>query len=167
MLMPPLSSAISLVESDMNIFDEFSKIIKYLEDKNVKYALIGGVAMAFYSEPRFTQDIDLLLLPDDLETIRLILEDNGYFESAKPWTFQKTPLTLHRFLKLQDNDEMIIDVLLAGDEHHIKIIHNAVKAEGEHGIIRVARKTDIIWLKRKRNSHQDRADIERLKYEKD
>lgn len=155
------------VESDMNIFDEFAKIIQDIESKKIRYALIGGVALAFYSEPRFTRDIDLLLHPDDLETIRFILEENGYFESANPWTFQKTPLTLHRFLKVQDNDEMIIDIFLAGNDQHINMIHDAFIAEGENGVVRVARKRDIIWLKRKRNSHQDRADIERLENEED
>ncbi len=40
---------------------------------------------------------------------------------------------------------------------------NALIAQGEHGIAHVAEKTDIIWLKKQRNSLQDQADIERLK----
>jgi len=45
----------------MNIFDEFIGIIKHIEREKIRYALVGGVAMAFYTEPRFTQDIDLLI----------------------------------------------------------------------------------------------------------
>jgi hypothetical protein len=123
--------------------------------------------MAFYTEPRFTQDIDLLIAPSDLEKVSQLLEKNGYFESAKPWTFTNTPLTLHRFLKVAGNDQMIIDLLVAGEEKHLKIIHDAFDAQGEHGNTRVAKKEDIIWLKRQRNSLQDQADIERLENETD
>lgn len=47
----------------MNIFEEFAEIINHIESANIKYALVGGVAMAFYAEPRFTRDIDMLLGP--------------------------------------------------------------------------------------------------------
>lgn len=151
----------------MNIFDEFIEIIKHIEREKIRYALVGGVAMAFYTEPRFTQDIDLLIEPNDLEKVCQILEKKGYFESAEPWTFKSTPLTLHRFLKVIKNDQMIIDLLVAGEEKHLKIIQNALEARGEHGNARVAKKSDIIWLKRKRNSLQDQADIERLENEED
>lgn len=149
----------------MNIFEEFAEIINHIESANIKYALVGGVAMAFYAEPRFTQDIDMLLGPNDFEKARRVLEQNGYFESASPWTFKSTPLTIHRFLKIQGSDEMIIDLLVAGNKKHLEIIENALIAEGEHGVAHVAGKSDIIWLKRQRNSLQDQADIERLENE--
>lgn len=151
----------------MNIFDEFIEIINQIEREEIKYALVGGVAMAFYAEPRFTQDIDILLEPNDVDKTRRILEQNGYFESAEPWTFQNTPLTLRRFFKAVGSDHMIIDLLVAGNKEHSAIIEHAVIAQGEHGIARVANKTDIIWLKKQRNSIQDQADIERLENEED
>ena len=43
----------------------------------VKYALVGGVAMAFYTEPRFTRDIDLLIGSEDFEKTKGILEKEG------------------------------------------------------------------------------------------
>jgi REP-associated tyrosine transposase len=96
-----------------------------------------------------------------------IASENEYFESAEPRAFKSTPLTLHRFFKVIENDQMIIDLLIAGNEKHLKIIQNAIEAQGEHGNARVAKKSDIIWLKRKRNSLQDQADIERLSNEED
>ena len=151
----------------MNVFDEFTEIIKHIEQEKIRYAIVGGVAMAFYAEPRFTQDIDMLLEPNDFEKVRRILKQNGYIESAEPWTFKSTPLTLRRFLKAVGSDHMIIDILVAGNKKHLEIIKNALIAQGEHGITHVAEKSDIIWLKRQRNSLQDQADIERLEDEKD
>ena len=47
-----------------------------------------------------------------------------------------------------------------------RIIANAREAESEGtGTVRVADKADLIWLKEKRNSKQDQADIARLKNE--
>jgi hypothetical protein len=49
----------------MNVFDEFKRLVLELEKQVVRYALVGGVAMAFYTEPRFTRDIDLLVDAED------------------------------------------------------------------------------------------------------
>ena len=151
----------------MNVFDDFSKILRQIEDEGIEYALVDGMAMAFYAEPRFTKDIDILLDQGDFEKIRDILKKADYFESASPWTFKNDPITLHRFLKVQNGYEMIIDVLVAGTDRHKEIIRNASHAESEDGIVRVADKKDLIWLKRLRNSKQDQADIEKLENEKD
>ena len=101
----------------MNVFQEFKRLMKELENQRVRYALVGGVAMAFYIEPRFTRDIDLLVDADDFEKVKGILEKDGYFESASPWTFRNVAIELHRFLKVVDEeDEMLIDILVARDE---------------------------------------------------
>ena len=39
-------------------------------------------------------------------------------------------------------------------------------AESEEGRVMIAKKEDLIWLKRVRNSKQDQADIEKLEDEK-
>jgi hypothetical protein len=60
---------------------------------------------------------------------------------------------------------MLVDILVAGSQRHMEILRNTIIAESEYGIIRVADKFDIIWLKQQRNSLQDQADIERLLHE--
>jgi hypothetical protein len=151
----------------MNVFEEFNSLVKELETRKVRYALVGGVAMAFYTEPRFTRDIDLLIDSEDYEKAKGILEKEGYFESASPWTFKKVPIELHRFLKVIDEDEMIIDILIAEIEEVRRIIRDSVEAESEEGRIKIASRKDLIWLKRMRASKQDQADIEKLEDEKD
>jgi hypothetical protein len=142
--------------------------VSELEKQGMRYALVGGVAMAFYTEPRFTKDIDLLVDSGDFERIKGILEKDGYFESASPWTFQSVPIELHRFLKVaKEEDEMLIDILVAKEEKVRKIIRNAVEAESEEGKVMLASKNDLIWLKRTRDSKQDQADIEKLEDDKD
>jgi hypothetical protein len=152
----------------MNVFEEFKRFVLELEKQKVRYALVGGVAMAFYTEPRFTRDIDLLVDSDDFEKVKGILEKDGHFESASPWPFRNVAIELRRFLKVvAPEDEMLIDILIAKDEEVRKIIQNAVEAESEEGSVMLANKKDLIWLKRSRDSKQDQADIERLEDDKD
>ena len=154
-------------ESSMNVFEEFKRVVLELEEQRVRYALVGGVAMAFYTEPRFTQDIDLLVESEDFEKTKGILEKDGYFESASPWTFRNIAIELHRFLKVvSQEDEMMIDILVTNDEEVRKIIQNAVGADSEEGRVMVVNKKDLIWLKRTRDSKQDQADIEKLEDDK-
>jgi len=150
----------------MNVFFEFYKIVKSFREEKIDYALIGGVAIAFYSEPRFTKDIDILLTVKDFGSAKRILNDAGYFESSPPWFLIEKALVLFRFMKIRDNDEMIVDILVAKNKKFEKIIENAQETvSAEAGVIRIASKKDLIWLKEQRNSLQDKADIERLKNE--
>ncbi len=152
----------------MNVFEDFKSLVTKLHEQAVRYALIGGVAMAFYTEPRFTRDIDLLVNPEDFEKTKAILEEAGYFESASTWMFPEMAIELHRFLKVAgEEDEMLVDILVAMNEKVKAIISNAVTAQSEEGTVMVAARHDLIWLKRTRDSKQDQADIEKLEDEKD
>ncbi len=148
----------------MNVFEKFKRLVLELEKQKVRYALVGAVAMAFYAEPRFTRDIDILVVGDDFDKTKNILEKDGYFESTTPWTFRNVAIELHRFLKISaaSADPMMIDLLIANDEEVGRIVQNAVKAESAEGSVMLADKKDLIWLKKFRDSKQDQADIERL-----
>jgi hypothetical protein len=152
----------------MNVFDEFRRLVSELEQHGVRYALVGGVATAFYTEPRFTRDIDILVDPEDFQKAKDILEKDGYFESALPRTFRTVAIELHRFLKVSnEEDEMLIDILVAKDEAVRRVVENAVAAESKEGRVMLANKEDLIWLKKTRDSKQDQADIEKLEDDKD
>ncbi len=149
----------------MNVFFEFHKVVKGLQARKVKYAVIGGVAMAFHAYARFTKDVDILTKKSELDAIGEILKKEGYRRSGEPWLF-KSLLTLHRFWKVDDGDEMVVDILVSGCERHDRIIDEALEAYSKHtGRVLVAKKEDLIWLKEQRNSLLDKADIEILKHE--
>ena len=86
----------------MNLYDAFFDMARQLQQRQIDYAVVGGIALAFHDVPRLTRDIDILIKPDDLEAVQQILEELGYHASAPPWTFRKTRLTRHRFLKLEE-----------------------------------------------------------------
>jgi len=122
--------------------------------------------MAFYGPMRFTKDIDLLIEDCDLKAVTECLKKEGYFPSTDPWTFSDTKITLHRFIKLEGEDQMIIDVMVSGTDKTTDIIENAIETESEGtGTVKVASKADLIWLKKQSNSSQDQVDIEILQDE--
>ena len=146
----------------MNIYDEFFSIIKKLNEANIPYVVVGGIALSFHTQPRYTKDIDFLLLTEDLDRLKCILKKMGYTFEASPWTFKNTNITLHRLTKIEGEDSLTIDLLVGKEERHKEIIKNAVTEETEYGFVRIASREDLIWLKRFRNSKQDIADIEAL-----
>jgi hypothetical protein len=152
----------------MELFREFFKIIGELNKEHAPYAVIGGIALAFYDLPRFTKDIDILGNPASIGKYEKAFKTLGYFRSAEPWTFAKTNMTLHRFVKPGDDQELIIvDLLIGHEADHERIIHDAVSDESYIGTVKIANREDLIRLKRLRNSEQDQLDIKRLLNEQD
>ena len=151
----------------MNLYDEFFKIAESLEENKIQYAVIGGIALAFYDKPRFTRDIDIIILPEEAERIKKVLDALGYFETSEPRTFKNANISLHRFMKRDEEDYLVVDVLVGHEERHRRIILYAKEEKSEKGSIKIARKKDLIWLKKIRNSDQDRVDIKRLENDKD
>lgn len=65
----------------MNVFHEFYKVAERLRANDVRYALVGGVAMAFHTRPRFTKDIDLLVPHESLEKV----SSARTLQNQRPW----------------------------------------------------------------------------------
>ncbi len=151
----------------MNIYNEFFSIIKKLNEADIQYVVVGGIALSFHTQPRYTKDIDFLLLAEGIDDLKSILKKMGYTFEATPWTFKNTNITLHRLTKIEGEDSLTIDLLLDNEEKHKEIIKNAIVEETEYGLIRIASREDLIWMKRLRNSKQDIADIEALENDKD
>jgi len=149
----------------MGLFREFSIIIGALNKRDLQYTVVGGIALAFHHEPRFTRNIDILAKPADLPVYEGVFSSLGYFKTGEPWTFLKTNITLHRFAKhsVEDEDELlIIDLLIGHEARHEAVILNSLTDDSRAGSVRVATKDDLIWMKKIRASKQDEADIENL-----
>jgi hypothetical protein len=66
----------------MNIPDDFKEFIELLNARQVKYLIIGGYAVGFYSRPKFTNDIDVWIdnsLANALKVLQ-VLKDFGFEE---------------------------------------------------------------------------------------
>ena len=61
----------------MDFFQELKDLTLALDAGEVDYALDGGVALAIHGVPRATQDIDLLVRPEDLSRLREVARARG------------------------------------------------------------------------------------------
>jgi hypothetical protein len=62
----------------MNFLRELSLLAEAFEEKNIRYALIGGLALSMRGVQRATLDIDFLLLSEDLPQAHAMLVDLGF-----------------------------------------------------------------------------------------
>lgn len=147
----------------MNLYDEFSAIVKAFQKKNVRFAIVGGLAMAFHDEPRFTRDIDILLHSEDEEKMAGALISLGYFESAKALKFRNAPIVLRRFVRTQGEEFIPVDILVGKTKRIDAMVDDAVNQPWSKGKVGVATKEDIITLKKGRGSDQDKVDIKKLR----
>ena len=154
----------------MELYREFFALVRKLNEARIEYAVVGGIALAFHAQPRFTRDIDILAKPADLDAYARVFAELGYFKTGQPWTFSNTNITLHRFGKPSADhpDELIlVDLLIGNDEVHRKIIERSLSDTSAAGRVMLATKEDLIWMKKQRGSKQDEADIENLESEHD
>lgn len=45
----------------MKVSQDFEEFFKLLNEENVNYLIVGGYAVAYHGQPRFTGDVDIFL----------------------------------------------------------------------------------------------------------
>jgi hypothetical protein len=99
----------------MNITDEFSVLTTELRNSGIDFAVCGGLAMALHGFPRFTNDIDLLILPADLAKSLEIAKRCGFKDTPELLVLGQQsghPIEIWRINKFQDVDHLTLDLIL-------------------------------------------------------
>jgi hypothetical protein len=148
----------------MNLFAELKNLLSRLDSTGIDYALCGGLAMAVYSYPRSTLDIDLLIEASNLESVQKIAVDLGFQLDAGLIPLSGGDIQLYRNTKF-DNESRIplaLDLILVTEP--IRTVWKARKRmEWDAGILTVVSAEGLITLKSMRNSGQDQDDIQFLR----
>jgi hypothetical protein len=146
--------------ANVDFFEELKRLIGALEGAGLDYALCGGVALAIHGAPRATQDIDLLLRPEDVPRLREVVFPLGFTLESFPMDFA-SGLTIQRFTKLIEGQPLMLDVLfVAGPIGTVWASRQSAEFEG--GTIRVVSREGLIALKLAAARPQDLADVKRL-----
>jgi hypothetical protein len=144
----------------MDFFQELTDLTIALDASAVDYALCGGVALAIHGVPRATQDIDLLVRPEDLPRLREVAHACGFVLESFPMDFA-SGITIQRFTKLIDGHPLMLDALLvAGPLDHAWEGRQSAELEG--GRVRVVSCESLIALKLAAGRPQDLVDVQRL-----
>jgi hypothetical protein len=131
--------------------------------------VFGAVAMTFYGYVRLTQDLDVIVAPDDanldrvadwLVSIKAVLKLNPQrpFGAREPWGLKKGPNTT----VVTSMGQVDVVQRLPGlpDWPHVREQAEVYEIEGMR--VPVLNRRTLIELKRRRSSAQDLADIETI-----
>lgn len=145
----------------IDLFQELRDVTAALQKKGIRYAIVGGLAYSALVRSRSTEDIDLLILPDDWERIKELLRGLGYEDLAGPMDFKN--IRIRRLVKLEEGDSLVLDFLFAESDRLIEGIDRGIRiGRGDYKYF-VAPPDVIILLKQQRMSDIDKSDIEGLR----
>ena len=144
----------------MDFFQELKDLVATLETRAIDYALCGGVALAIHGAPRATQDIDLLVRPEDLDRLRQAARDRGFTFESLPMEFS-SGVTIQRFTKLIEGQPFMLDALLVSRVLE-SVWAGRLQASIDGGTVRVVSREGLISLKLASGRPQDIADLKRL-----
>lgn len=142
----------------IDLFEELTAITGVLNSAAIPHALVGGLAYSVWVEVRGTEDIDLLIAPEDWERTQQLMIPLGFEHLAAPMDFD---LIMRRLTKMSDGDALSLDFLFADGDLR-RGLDERVAIEHAGQVYFVAPIEVIIDLKRRRLSSQDRVDIEGL-----
>ena len=101
----------------MALFETLAEILSQLQAQGARTALLGGLAVSAWAEPRFTRDVDLAVaVQTDAEAERLIqrLSQRGYSLLATVEQTATSRLATARLLPPGESHEgKIVDLLFA------------------------------------------------------
>ena len=146
----------------MRIEKDFKEFIGLLNENKVKYLVVGGFALAFYVEPRYTKDIDIFVEASEENSTRIIdaLTAFGFGDiGLKEEDFQKPDQIIQLGYA-----PVRIDIItsIAGVTFDSAWKN---KVEGKYGDIPCffISKEDLILNKQKAARPQDITDVKKLK----
>ncbi len=146
----------------IDLYAELRRVVEALDRGGIAYALAGGLAVSIYTVPRATEDIDLLLAPEELERTVTALTVLGFQRAGRPMQVAGGRLEIQRLIKVDGSDLLPVDLLIPVDPALAGLLNDRVSVEWEGRQISVVGLGSLRALKRLRGSAQDRADLETL-----
>src|SRR5438270_3600245 len=136
-----LDTAITLSERYPQFFagrkfmdrETIKDVLRRLNENGVRYCLVGGLALAHHSIPRVTQDVDLLVLPEDLPRVEELLRGHELRGTSVALIFKI--------------GETRFDIIPANLRSKRQAVLDAIDEIFEGETIRVANLRDMIFLK--------------------
>lgn len=82
--------------------EDLLNLLKLLREKRVKYAVHDGFAVGYYSEPRATRDVDLIVLAKDIPRVQKLLPE--MYREGERYVLEMTPLYVEIWEASSDHD---------------------------------------------------------------
>lgn len=142
-------------------FDEILVLLTDLLDRlKIKYVVIGGVAVSYWSEPRSTKDLDLTILVDEQGWINLSRELK---KMGAKFNTSQTPEgeTIPDLVRMNLQGELV-DLQMSKTPYQNESIRRGLKRKCREKKVRVASAEDLFVLKLLASRPLDLVDLESL-----
>lgn len=153
----------------MELHEEFIRVAAALQSAKIDFAVCGGFAMAIHGFPRFTKDIDLLVLPGDVERIIPVVQSLGFDFDAGTMQLgveSRFPQDVRRINKVCGTEWLVLDLLIVNPRLDDVWKERETFAWGDVQIAVVAA-AGLAKMKRRAGRPQDLVDIVRLGFDPD
>lgn len=149
----------------LDLYAEFETVLETLEQHRFNYALCGGLAVTFLTQPRFTEDIDILVPPIDCERCKAALLPLGYKFFSTPMRFDNDLIEVHKLTKIDPdtNDYIFLDVISAISPAAQEILSKRIRLVWQDKQVWSVTREGLIKLKENSKRLKDQLDIEALK----
>jgi len=145
----------------VEVCPDYEDLFKIFNSHGIKYLLAGGQAVIYYTEPRYTKDIDVWVIPE-------INDSDAIFKALKEFGAPLTDVSREDF----SNKELIIQIGLAPvridilfDIEGVTFGHawkNRKRVRYGKTSIFIMGLNDLIRAKKKAGRAQDVLDLEKL-----
>ncbi|MEW6605922.1 MAG: nucleotidyl transferase AbiEii/AbiGii toxin family protein [bacterium] len=134
------------------------EIHQFFTKADIPYAIIGGIALQHWGEPRFTRDVDVTILVDlgqEEATLKKILSIfSPRISDALEFALK------HRVCLVQSREGIEIDISLGIPGYEQEVVKRAVECDLGSGIVRICSAEDLIIHKAVAGRPQDLLDID-------
>src|SRR5512144_82578 len=91
-----------------DLYEELRKVTAAFDERNIDYALCGGLAMAVYDHARATIDIDVLILSDSLDLALQIARELDYTIRGLDLSFADGAIEIRRVSKIHPTTRHVL-----------------------------------------------------------
>jgi hypothetical protein len=143
------------------MYPDFLELLRVFAKHRVAYALIGGYAVGIHAEPRYTKDLDLVILAN-AKNAKAVLKALREF-GAPTDNISEADLAKPGLLYVFGLPPLRVDIL-----NRIKgidldtVIKRAIKVRVADTILKVAQIDDLIKMKKIAGRPQDKVDVLKL-----
>jgi len=155
---------------------DYLGIFRELNNKGIKYIVVGGMAVNLHGIPRATYDIDLLLYLEDRNLKKFLI-------LLKEWGFRpRVPVDIMDFADKKKRQDWIknknmkafnlinpdwaireIDIIIDTPVDYKKAIKSVKNIKFYNVVVPIISIDNLILMKSKSNREQDKADIRNLR----
>jgi len=153
----------------------FNRVFRLLDEHEIRYVIVGGIAVIFHGSPRLTADLDIII---DLEPVKArqaieVLQRAGFMAEIpvdirefadenvrRSWMAEKNM----KALSLHDGEipPTVIDILAESPVAFEDLYERAKLISVDGMSLRIASIPDLIALKRQSGRPEDLSDIAEL-----